>query len=145
MKIIFQHAHVLSFISFMSAPAGWLCLLVRFNGLNYPHAPANALSLPVRTNAPISLSASSSATASFNSSKRGVLRAFRALGRLSVMSPTPWAGRDTRMYSYSLVAVDMARRYNLLVNGECAAFKGVLVAVRSDDRRNWKDITLTPR
>jgi hypothetical protein len=46
--------------------------------------PANALSEPVITMAPVSLSASSFRSASFNSRKSGVLRALRAFGRFNV-------------------------------------------------------------
>jgi len=45
---------------------------------------AKAFSLPVRTTAPVEVSESSFRRASFSSLKRGVQRAFRALGRLRV-------------------------------------------------------------
>ncbi len=68
--------------------------------------PANAFSEPVRTMAPTELSESASFMASFNSRKSGELSAFKAFGRLSVMSATPGTGRAAMMFSYE---VDMRR------------------------------------
>lgn len=68
-------------ISFISAPA------------------AKALAEPAMIMAEMDEELENSSRAVFNSLKRGVERALRAFGRLSVIWPTPGAGSEVRIYS----------------------------------------------
>ena len=77
----------------MSAPAGEYCLRqVPHRACRNVDVPANALSDPVNTTAPIPVSFSASSNALLISSKSGVLSALSALGLFSVMSETEGSG-----------------------------------------------------
>jgi hypothetical protein len=102
-------------ISLMSAPAvqevsAHMLLLMALL------LPAKALSFPVRTMAPISLSSSYFFKASLSSTNKALERALRALGRfrvtvpvssetaithlkLTILKPTPGLGDETMMFS----------------------------------------------
>lgn len=93
------HSQFLSFISFMSAPAGEYCLRqVPHRACRNVDVPANALSDPVNTTAPIPVSFSASSNALLISSKSGVLSALSASGLFSVMIETEGSGCEVTIW-----------------------------------------------
>ena len=71
------------------------------------HKPANAFSEPVITIAPTESSVSASPRAWLSSTIRAAFKAFRALGRLSVINTTEGSGRKAMILEYE-EAVDSA-------------------------------------
>lgn len=116
------YSQVLSFISLMSAPADAARQRSTFSQ-EYAYTPAKALSLPVMTRAPTSSSSSNSRNALFSSMNSAEESALSAFGRLSVISATPSAGFEVRMFSYCVV--DMRRRRRRAGEGEMRAAVGV--------------------